>query len=72
MKNKGIIKQIIGPVVDVYFENNLPDINTALIIEADTDAKRGRVVLEVSQHLGLSRARCISRSEEHTSELQSH
>ncbi len=63
MKNKGIIKQIIGPVVDVYFEDNLPDINTALIVEADNNAKRGKVVLEVSQHLGLSRVRCISMNE---------
>lgn len=57
---KGTIKQIIGPVVDVYFEENLPDIETALTIEREGGTK---VTLEVSQHLGLNRARCISMTD---------
>lgn len=52
----GEIKQIIGPVVDVYFEKNLPAIKTALLI-ADGDRT---VTLEVAQHIGLNRARCIA------------
>ena len=50
---KGIIKQIIGPVVDVYFENEkLPALRNALTV--------GNVTLEVSQHVGLGRVRCIA------------
>lgn len=53
---KGTIKQIIGPVVDVYFEGTLPAIQNALEIKKDGS----RVVLEVAQHVGLNRVRCIA------------
>jgi len=53
---KGIIKQIIGPVVDVYFEGGVPDIRTALRIKKDN----AYIVLEVAQHIGLDRVRCIA------------
>lgn len=53
---KGEIKQIIGPVVDVYFEENLPNIQTALTV-AHGDRN---VTLEVAQHIGLNRVRCIA------------
>ena len=53
---KGTITQIIGPVVDVRFDEGLPAIKNAL----EVDVKDGRLVLEVSQHLGLNRARCIA------------
>ncbi len=53
---KGIITQIIGPVVDVRFEEKLPAIRNALEVKV----KDGRLVLEVAQHLGLNRARCIA------------
>jgi F-type H+-transporting ATPase subunit beta len=54
---KGEIKQIIGPVVDVYFEGeSLPAIRNALTTQVD-----GRkVVLEVAQHVGLGRVRAIA------------
>lgn len=53
---KGEIKQIIGPVVDVYFEKELPPIKTALAVEHG-----GRTVtLEVAGHIGLNRVRCIA------------
>ena len=55
---KGIIKQIIGPVVDVYFEGELPAIQTALKISGDKP-----VVLEVAQHVGLNRVRAIAMSD---------
>jgi len=61
MNNKGIIKQIIGPVADIYFEQKVPDINTALILEKNE--MRERVVFEVAQHLGLNRVRCIAMNE---------
>jgi len=55
---KGIIKQIIGPVIDVYFETELPPVRTALVVEGEKN-----IVLEVAQHLGLNRARCIAMSD---------
>jgi len=53
---KGTITQIIGPVVDVRFDENLPAIQNALEVKH----KGERLVLEVAQHLGLNRVRCIS------------
>ena len=55
-KKNGIIKQIIGAVVDVYFEKELPEIYTAL----EVNAKGIKVVLEVQQHLGFNVVRTIS------------
>ncbi len=63
-KEVGIVKQVIGPVVDVYFENNLPEIQYALEVQGE-----GKVVtLEVAQHLGLNRVRCIAMAD--TAELK--
>jgi F-type H+/Na+-transporting ATPase subunit beta len=56
INKKGTIKQIIGAVVDVHFEKDLPEIYTAL--EADASGKK--VVLEVQQHLGFNVVRAIS------------
>ncbi|MCE9541086.1 F0F1 ATP synthase subunit beta [Candidatus Kaiserbacteria bacterium] len=53
---KGTITQIIGPVVDVRFDENLPPIKNALHVKH----KDGVLTLEVAQHLGLNRARCIA------------
>jgi F-type H+-transporting ATPase subunit beta len=53
---KGEIKQVIGPVVDVYFEGELPPIKNALHTKA---GDRG-VVLEVAQHIGVGRVRAIA------------
>ena len=57
-KNVGKIKQIIGPVVDVEFENELPPILNALHVMVDGN----RVVLEVAQHLGENTLRSIAMS----------
>ncbi|PIR85555.1 F0F1 ATP synthase subunit beta [Candidatus Kaiserbacteria bacterium CG10_big_fil_rev_8_21_14_0_10_45_20] len=55
----GTITQIIGPVVDVRFEEKLPAIRNALLWEKD-----GRkVVFEVAQHLGVNRIRAIAMSD---------
>ena len=54
--SKGTITQIIGPVVDVHFDAALPPINNAL----EVGREEGRLVLEVAQHLGLNRVRCIA------------
>ena len=56
---KGTITQIIGPVVDVRFDEGLPSIQNAL----EVSHKGERLVLEVAQHLGLNRARCIAMGE---------
>ncbi len=54
--NKGNITQIIGPVVDVQFEGELPAIYSAL--EVDNNGKK--LVLEVAQHLGANEIRSIA------------
>jgi F-type H+-transporting ATPase subunit beta len=57
MENKfGKIVQVIGAVVDVKFDNELPEILTAL--ECDNNGLR--VVLEVAQHLGENTVRTIA------------
>src|SRR6266702_7891492 len=52
----GRITQVIGAVVDVQFEENLPAILNAL----ETDNHGNRLVLEVAQHLGESTVRTIA------------
>ena len=54
--NKGKIIQVMGPVVDVEFEdkNNLPYIRDALVVD-----NNGKSVMEVAQHIGEGRVRCI-------------
>src|SRR5690348_2516740 len=52
----GTIAQVIGAVVDVAFEGDLPAILTAL----ETDNNGNRLVLEVAQHLGENTVRTIA------------
>ena len=54
--NKGKITQVIGAVVDVRFDGELPDILNAL--ECDNNGRR--LVLEVAQHLGENTVRAIA------------
>lgn len=54
--NKGKILQIIGPVVDVSFEDKVPAIYEA--IEVDNNGER--LVLETQQHLGNGQVRAIA------------
>ncbi|MEX3016408.1 F0F1 ATP synthase subunit beta [Gymnodinialimonas hymeniacidonis] len=56
MAKVGKITQVIGAVVDVQFEDALPDILNAL----ETDNNGKRLVLEVAQHLGESTVRTIA------------
>ena len=54
--NKGKIIQVMGPVVDVAFENgNLPHIQDALTVMNNGK----RCVMEVAQHIGGDVVRCI-------------
>ena len=56
MSNKGKIIQVMGPVVDVAFEDeNLPAIRDAL--EVNNGDKK--CVMEVAQHIGNDTVRCI-------------
>lgn len=56
--NKGIIKQVIGPVVDIEFpEGELPAIYSAVKIPRDGNQK---LILEVQQHLGENMVRCVA------------
>src|SRR5687768_1797810 len=52
----GRVAQVIGAVVDVAFEGELPPILGAL----ETDNNGNRLVLEVAQHLGESLVRTIA------------
>lgn len=53
--NYGKITQVMGPVVDVRFDGDLPKIKDAL--EVENDGKRA--VMEVAQHIGGNTVRCI-------------
>lgn len=57
----GRITQVIGAVVDVHFQGELPAILNAL----ETDNGGNRLVLEVAQHLGENTVRtiCMDASE---------
>ena len=52
----GKITQVIGAVVDVKFEEDLPPILNAL----EVDNNGTRLVLEIAQHLGENTVRCIA------------
>ncbi len=56
MSNEGRISQVIGAVVDVVFDDQLPGILNAL----ETDNNGNRLVLEVAQHLGQNAVRTIA------------
>ena len=59
--NIGTIKQIVGPVVDVYFEKDIPEVEHALVVEwVGENGDKKKITLEVAQHLGLGRVRCIA------------
>src|SRR5271155_2338917 len=55
-KTVGRITQVIGPVIDVHFEDHLPAILNAL----ETKNQGNRLVLEVAQHLGESTVRTVA------------
>ena len=55
-KNSGKIKQVLGAVVDVSFEDKLPQILDALVVKHE----KKDLVLEVAQHLGENTVRTIA------------
>ena len=59
MQHKGIIVQVLGPIVDVMFDDGkLPEINEALTVTLDGSCQ----VMEVAQHVGGDTVRCIMLS----------
>ena len=60
--NKGKIVQVVGPVVDVEFTENLPDIYSALTVEFKVGKEPFNLTLEVQQHLGDHWVRTVSMS----------
>ena len=56
MQKMGKVIQVIGAVIDVQFEDDLPEILTAL----EVDNSGNKLVLEVAQHLGENRVRTIA------------
>ena len=64
--NKGRVKAVMGPVVDVEFERGqLPEILNAIKIEYKPKSDREREInltLEVATHLGDNVARCVAMS----------
>jgi ATP synthase F1 beta subunit len=61
-KIQGRVIAIVGPAVDVEFDGNyLPDIYNALVTDiVDASGSSQSVTLEVQQHLGENRVRCVS------------
>jgi F-type H+-transporting ATPase subunit beta len=63
MGSIGHVTQIVGPVVDVRFEEGIPAILNALEIKVPggQEKTRGaRVTLEVLQHIGDNKVRCVA------------
>ncbi|MDD3466839.1 MAG: F0F1 ATP synthase subunit beta [Campylobacterales bacterium] len=58
---EGIVSQVIGPVVDVDFDNGqLPNINDAVEINFTVEGKNVNLICEVAQHVGDNRVRTIA------------
>ena len=59
--SQGKITQVLGAVVDVAFDGDLPELYTALAATNPAiDDKSENLVLEVAQHLGQKSVRCIA------------
>ncbi|EKE4889511.1 F0F1 ATP synthase subunit beta [Campylobacter coli] len=57
---QGFISQVLGPVVDVDFNDYLPQINEAIVVNFESEGKKQKLVLEVAAHLGDNRVRTIA------------
>jgi F-type H+/Na+-transporting ATPase subunit beta len=60
MKTTGEVVQVIGPTVDIRFQDELPEILHA--IEIENLQSKQTVVVEVAQHLGNNLVRCVAMS----------
>ena len=57
---QGKILQILGPVVDVEFANEVPAINDALQVNFDRNGKKYELILEVASQIGNNVVRTIA------------
>lgn len=57
---KGVISQVMGPVIDVDFKDYLPKINEAIEVNFTVEGKTNRLILETAAHLGDGRVRTIA------------
>ena len=66
MENVGRVSQVIGAVVDLEFDEKLPNILNAVKIEVKGDPEKNipdiRLTLEVASHLGDNKVRTIAMS----------
>ncbi len=66
MSNVGKVSQVIGAVVDLEFEENMPEILNAITVEQKGDSEKGipdiNITLEVAVHLGDSKVRTVAMS----------
>ena len=54
---RGVVSQVMGPVVDISFEGGkLPDIMNAVEIEIEGQS----IIAEVARHIGDETVRCIA------------
>ena len=62
--NVGKVVQVIGPVLDVAFENDhLPDLYNAIVIKAKAESgEMINVTAEVQQHIGRNQVRAVAMS----------
>ena len=59
--SKGRVTQVMGPVVDVKFEDGeLPEIYNALEVDVNVDGVESKLTLEVALHLGDNSVRTIA------------
>lgn len=60
--NKGMVIQVMGPVIDVKFApGNLPDILNALTVDATApDGREIKLTVEVMHHVGDNIVRCVA------------
>ncbi len=60
--NEGKIVQVIGPVVDIDFENgHLPEIHNSIKIpRTNVEGQEEELIVEVQQHLGENRVRTVA------------
>ncbi|MDZ7765573.1 MAG: F0F1 ATP synthase subunit beta [Melioribacteraceae bacterium] len=60
--NEGVVVQVIGPVVDIDFEEGkLPEIyNSIKIPREDVEGNKEELIVEVQQHLGENRVRTVA------------
>jgi len=58
---QGRVIAVVGPAVDVEFDSHLPEIMNAILTDiTDASGVTTSVTLEVQQHLGENRVRCVA------------